>query len=180
MNNNEGYSGNSENENPVRKQKIRPTFLIKPDLVEAIDQYYKSKYTRRNKKKTSLQNPIDINDNIDELSDALKYYINVVTPTNQSHRNNSPAEIIRVIGDRIDELKTAEEERTARIKTFDPRSVITTPYRLPPSILTVSNPNATGSIFNPFPSQKISTKIQGGRRKSKKVRSKRRRYTVRK
>jgi hypothetical protein len=167
MSNNEGYSGNSENENPVRKRKIRPTFLIKPDLVKAIDQYYTLKPIQR-KKNTPLQNPIDINENIDELSDALKYYINVITPTNQSHRNNSPTAIIGAIGDRIDELKTAEESRTARIQTFDPSSVITEPYRLPPSIL------------NPFPLQKISTTVQGGRRKSKKVRSKRRRYTVRK
>uniref|UniRef100_A0A6C0ARL0 Uncharacterized protein n=1 Tax=viral metagenome TaxID=1070528 RepID=A0A6C0ARL0_9ZZZZ len=115
--------------------------------------------TKQNADALSLANSI-----LDSLDDQL-------------HNIENEIQSVIVYAEGIKKAETAFEIAKSReVKGVRRNSRV----QLPKSSISVLNPNATRSIFNPFPSRQIPTGIQGGRRKSKKVRSKRRRYTIRK
>jgi hypothetical protein len=95
---------------------------------------------------------------------------------NQLHNIENEIQSVIVYAEGIKKAETAFDEAKRR----ETQGVRINSRELPKSVISVPNPYATGSIFNPFPSRQIRTAIQWGGRKSKKVRSKRRRYTVRK
>jgi hypothetical protein len=148
-----------------------------------------------NKKVTILKSFNEINDTVDKLKetitvkgatgkgitkqnvDALSLANSILySLDNQLHNIENEIQTVIVYAEGIKKAETAFDEAKRR----EPQGVRINLRELPKSVISVPNPYATGSIFNPFPLRRIPTGIQGGRRKSKKVRSKRRRYTVRK
>jgi len=105
------------------------------------------------------------------LADSILYSLD-----NQLHNIENEIQTVIVYAEGIKKAETAFDKAKRR----EPQGVRINLRELPKSVISVPNPYSTGSIFNPFPLRQIPTGIQGGRRKSKKVRSKRRRYTVRK